>query len=68
MEKIPRCIGNVSLYFANAIHEAKNTVESFFFGILLEGNDFNEMKSFYPSTKGRSQTFGEKRKGDDFIY
>ena len=62
MEKIIRIIGNVFLYVADAIHEAKNAADSFFFGILLEGNDFNEMKSFYPSTKGRSQTFGEKRK------
>ncbi len=61
MEKILRSVGNVFMYAANAIQEAKNTADSFFFDILLEDNDFNEMKSFYPSTSGRSQTFKEKR-------
>jgi hypothetical protein len=38
MEKILRFIGNVFLYVANAIHEAKDIADSFFFDILLEGN------------------------------
>ncbi len=44
MEKIIRSIGNLFLYIANAIHEAKNTADSFFFDILLEDNDFNKME------------------------
>ena len=39
MEKILRFIGNVFLYVANAIHDAKDIADSFFFDILLEGND-----------------------------
>ena len=60
MEKILRRIGNVFLYVANVIHEAVNTADSFVFGILFEGNDFNEMESFYPSPIGRSQTWWRK--------
>jgi hypothetical protein len=52
METILRRIGNLVLYVADAILEAKDTANSFFFDILLEGKDFNETKSFYPSTNG----------------
>ncbi len=44
MERIIRCIGNLFLYIANAIHEVKNTANAFFFDILMEDNDFNNMK------------------------
>jgi hypothetical protein len=49
METILMRIGNLFLYVADAILEAKNTADSLFFDILLEGKDFNETKSFYPS-------------------
>lgn len=41
MEKIFRCIGNLFLYIANAIHEARNTADAIFFDILLRDDDFN---------------------------
>jgi hypothetical protein len=52
METILRRIGNLFLYAAAAILEAKNTANSFFFDILLEGKEFNETESFYPATNG----------------
>ena len=52
METIFRRIGNVFLYVADAILEAKNSADSLILDILLEGKDFNETKSFYPSTNG----------------
>ncbi len=38
MEKILRIIGNAFLRIANALHEAKDIADSFFFDVLLEGN------------------------------
>ena len=37
MEIIMRIIGNVFLYVADAIHEAKNRFDGYIFGILFEG-------------------------------
>jgi hypothetical protein len=52
MEEILRGIGDLFLHIADAIREAKNIADSFLFGILLEGDDFNETKSSYLSTNG----------------
>jgi hypothetical protein len=38
MEEILRFVGGLFLYFANAIHEVKDIVDSFFFDIYWEGS------------------------------
>jgi hypothetical protein len=42
METILRLIGDLFLHVADAMHEAKNTANSFFLDILLVDKDFFE--------------------------
>ena len=53
MERILRFMGNVFFRIANAIHEAKDIADSFFFDVLLEGNHLGGRARTTPGTHDR---------------
>jgi hypothetical protein len=48
MEKFLRLIGNVFLYYASAIHEAKDIADSYFFDILFGSANLEGRTRIYP--------------------
>jgi hypothetical protein len=53
METMLRLIGNMFLHVANTIHKANDSMTSFFFGILLEGDHLEGADSDYPDARKR---------------